>query len=384
MYEKQLWEQVAEFSKLTSDASSLQSDIRTAVVAPELEEKISELLSRCQEKLSHVNNIHIDKSDDQERLIHLLGVQDDLCRQHQQARNAIHDQSSKESFSMAARKEPLDAVSQSSRRRILSKCCNVQRLLESSEQCLSLNKYLFGSQHRAPLRPSEYFNQLTNSSPIIRHPSQSANNAIFKSLKGQYDRTLNIDTLSKTLQQSVTRLSESHPHRLNRHQTTESQVKRASAVISGRKSISPLPTKHITSLFSSQKTKPMTPSSMEYNSLLRRIADDLSHSAQDRGVKIFHLANRKPYSSTGVSDWKSKGKNELLPSTRKKEHIMERKQNSSPVVKTLFSSPIAGTQSRPQWSTQSNVAPSGKLVVNIPTSLKEIHASDAAKTALGR
>jgi hypothetical protein len=384
VFEKQLWEQVTQFSKLTNGTNNLQTNIKSAVVTHEFETEIKDVAFNCQEQFSYTDIINSQYSDIRERLVQLVSVQDDLARQQKESQVAINDQIAQKSLTMTARKEPLDAESQMKRNLILSKCLKVQNLIETLEECISLNRDIFifsSNQHQEPLRPSVYFNQISSpKQPPRRQTSQSANNALFKSLTGQYDKARDIHAVSESLQRSVTRLSESR--QTSRRQTPVSQHTRSPIVTSARKSISPLPTKNIASLLSSKSKPPKISSVSESNALLRCIAGDLSLPSVP---KSFYLANRMTTAnSVAIPEWRSKGKNELLTSSRAKDtksSEISRTSHTSPVVKTLFSSPIAGSQPRSQWSMQANTA-SSSLKVNIPTSLKEVHVSDAAKIAL--
>jgi hypothetical protein len=371
-YEKQLWEQVAQFSKLTRDAKNLQSELKNAVISPELESEIKQAASKCQEHLSNANNFSQQHSDAKERLVYLLSVHDDLNRQNKVSMNSINDQVEKKSLTLVARKEPLDADSQLRRQNILSKCHKVQSLLETSEQCLSLNKEVFTlSSKQKPIRPSEYFNQISSPKPSgHRQTVQSANSAILLTLKQQYEKCQDMSSRSETMKQSVTRLSD-HP---NHRQVPDSSVKKTRRITSARKSISPLPTKHIASLLSSTK-KSKAVSTLESHNVLRSFANEVS---QNHCCKSHHLrtASSRP---APIPDWRSKGKNELLPNSRKQEmHVTN--QQSSPVVRSLFSSPVASSHRWNSPSTQSSTA----LQINIPTNLKEINSADAAKSALAK
>ena len=382
-WEKQLWGQVARFSKITSDTKRLSSNLKTSVVSAAFGSQIEEGSFHCQENLSHAENISGQHSEYRDLLVHLLSIQDDLRRQCEQSLGALTDRSSKKSLTATARKEPLDSGSQYKRQKILSKSHKVQYLLETTKQSLLLNKDMFSfppNQRQAILRPSEYFNQLSSPQlPARRQSSQAANSIVFKSLTGQYERARNVLSLSESLQQAVDRLSSSTPRRARSLQTPDSRAKKVIAFTSNRKSISPLPTKHLGPMLSSKPEQSKSTSITDRHALLRSIAGDLSH--RDKGPKSFHLANRMMTSSDSIPDWKSKGKCELMPSSRKQNCNTAGFSIASPVVKTLFSSPIAQSQTRQQWNTQTS-ATTSMLQVNMPSSLKEISASDAAKSAL--
>ena len=383
-WEKQLWGQVTQFSEVLQNTKRFSTILKTSVVSTDFGAKIEEGVMNCQENLSHSEKFNSQYSEARELLVHLLSVQDDLRRQCEQSLAAIADRSSKKSLTVTARKEPLDSESQYKRQKILAKSHKVQDLLETTKQCLLLNKGMFSfplNQHQAILRPSEYFNQMSSPMPPARRQSsQSANSTVFKSLTDQYDRARNIHALSESLGQAVDRLSSSTPRRARtHHQTPDSRAKKASSLTSIRKSISPLPTKHLGPMLSAKAQQSQSTSITEHNDLLRSIAGDLSR--RDRDPKSFHLANRMMASSNSIPDWKSKGKSELMPSSRKQKANAVSLSTASPVVKTLFSSPIAGSQTRKQWSTKTS-ATTSMLQVKIPSNLKEISASDAAKSAL--
>jgi hypothetical protein len=373
-YEKQLWDQVSQFSKLTRDAKNLQSELK-AVISPEFESDIKEVASKCQEHLSNASSFSQEHADAKERLVYMLSVHDDLSRQNKVSTNSINDQVAKKSLTLIARKEPLDAESQMKRQTILSKCHKVQSLLEMSEQCLSLNKEVFtlSSKHLKPMRPSEYFNQISSPKPSSHQQTvKSANSAILLLLKQQYERCRDVSVRSESLKQSVTRLSDAHP---NRRQISELSAKKTQRITSARKSISPLPTKHIASLLSSTKKSRVVNavSTLESHDVLRSFASEISRRKHSN-THYLRAASSRPAT---IPDWKSKGKNELLPASRKQER---QNHHSSPVVRSLFSSPVASSQRWKRTSTQSSTT----LQVNIPTNLKEINASDAAKSALAK
>eukprot|EP00804_Cyclotella_cryptica_P018822 CCRYP_018694-RB/>CCRYP_018694-RB protein AED:0.13 eAED:0.13 QI:0/0.4/0.5/1/0.6/0.5/6/398/2810 len=375
-YEKQLWEQVSQFRNSLYDARCLPVNPKTSII----ESKIEKVTHHCQERISFADQLSELNADIRNRLVYLFSVEDDLLRQHKAAKNSINDQISKKDHSFTARNEPLDAEAEMKRRGILSKCIDVQNLLLMTKQCLSLNTEIFSSSsnhHQEPLRPSEYFNQWSFPKPSSRRQtSLTANNAIFRSLTAQYDRARDLHSSSETLQQSVSSLSESAKH--SARLTPVSRTKRAPTSASVRRSISPLPTKHFVS--SLNKKTPSTISSIVgQNSLMRDIISALqSHPCNS--AKLFYLAKRRSSTrSIGIPDWKSKGKNELMPSSRPPATKVV--HNTSPVAKTLFSSPIAGRKARAEWSTKSASA-SSTLQFNIPKNLQEINVTDAAKAAL--
>jgi hypothetical protein len=382
-YEKQLWEQVSQFRYLFRDSHCLRGHPKNSFISSQFEAEIENVARNCQEKISIAHQLSELNADIRNRLFHLFSVEDDLLRQHKAAKNSIDDQTSKKDHSLSARNEPLDAETEMKRRGIVNKCNAVQNLLVTTKQCLLLNTEIFSlssNHHQEPLRPSEYFNQWSSPKPSThRQTSLTANNTIFKSLTGQYDRARDLHTSSETLQQSVTSLSESAKY--SRRSTPVSRTRRAPTFASARKSISPLPTKHISSSLN-KKSPGIISSIVGQNSLMRGMPSAVSRTIYySSPAKSFYLANRRSSThSDVVPDWKSKGKNELVSSSRL--HVTKVVQYTSPVVKTLFSSPIAGTKARPEWSTKSQCA-SSTLQINIPKNLQEINATDAAKAALG-
>lgn len=83
-----------------------------------------------------------------------------------------------------------------------------------------------------------------------------------------------------------------------------------------------------------------------------------------------------------IPDWRSKGRNELYSNLKGKQTSLV-KSTSPAVAKTLFSSPIAGTTARPDWTVTSE-RDKALLKVNIPQQLKYIDHADAAKAALAK
>lgn len=84
-----------------------------------------------------------------------------------------------------------------------------------------------------------------------------------------------------------------------------------------------------------------------------------------------------------IPDWRSQGKNELYSNSKQQTGLVPKLHVSPAVAKNLFSSPIAGTTARSDW-TKTSERDKALLRVNIPQQLKHIDHADAAKAALGK
>jgi len=395
-YEAELWDQVNRFSIKTSTAKKLQCEA-TSCITSDLENDIENMVNKYQEKISNAGLFNDQDAAIQKRLLHLFSVQDDLDRQKKESNLAIKEQTTKQtSSSNVARKEPLDAESEKMRRAIVSKCHKVQNRISTVESRLALNKDIFscsaGNQHDT-LRASDYFNQLSRAQPMVRQQTaKGATSALFKSLTSGYNMVRDFDSFVKHISEKSTSLSESHESK--NQGVRQSGVKRAKNKSrlgsSSRASISPRPTSHLTSpLTSRRKPSHVRSSILERQKSLRQMTNELSGETGGCSSKTFYLRGQmmtrdSSTSQTMIPDWRSKGKSELFSNSKaEQKSLIPKSLTVSPVVKTLFSSPIPGTKARPDWNTSSE-RDKPLLRVNIPQKLKQVEHADAAKVALAK
>jgi len=356
------------------------------------------MVNKYQEKMSNTELFKDQNAATQKRLLHLFSVQDDLDRQKKESRLAIEEETTEQTSSNLVRKEPLDAESEKMRRTIVSKCHKVQNLILTVENRLALNKEIFsrsGENQQDTLRPSDYFNQWSRTQPAGRpQTAKEATNALFKSLTSGYDRVRVFDSFVRHLSEKSTSLSNSQES--NSQGLPQSGAKRTKTKSRlgspSRASISPLPTRHLTSpLISRRKPSSVRSSILERQKSLRLLTNELS--AGETGVcssKTFYLRGqmRTRDSSTSqarIPNWRSKGKNELFSNSKAQQtSLIPKPLAASPAVaKTLFSSPNVGAKARSDWNTTSE-RDKALLKVNIPQKLKHIESNDAAKVALAK
>jgi len=384
-YEGELWDQVNRFSTMTSNAKELQSEAALLCATSDLGNDIEKMANKYREKISNAGHFKDHNKAIHKRLHHLLSVQDDLDRQKKESNLAIKEQFTEQESSLnLARKEPLDAESEKMRRAIVSKCHQVQNLISTVESRLTLNKEIFScsaGNQQDTLRASDYFNQ--RSQPVGRQQTtKGATHALFKSLTSAYDRVRDFSKDVDYLSDEALRLYESQDN--STQELPQSCVKRIKNKSGLRKNISPRPTSHLTSPLTNRRKPPlssMPTSLLQRQNSLRRLAKELSgETGGGSSPKTFFLRGQMiPQGSSAslIPDWRSKGKNELYKAEQ--TSIVPQSLAVSPVVKTLFSSPISGTKARSDWNTTSAC-----LRVNIPQKLRQVDVADAAKVALAK
>ena len=394
-YETELWDQVNRFSEMTGMAKRLQRQV-SSCISSDLEADIEKMVKVYQEKISNAGLFNDQNAAIEQRLIHLVSIQDDLNRQKILSLRAIEEQNSSQTTSTLARKEPLDAESEKMRRMIVSKCHQVQNLMSVVESRLSLNNaiFLFSADHRQDsLRPSDYFNQWSRTPPRSREQTaRGATSALFKALTCGYDRVRDLNSFVQHISEKSTTLSASHD--ITRSVQRESTSAKKTLVSSRPgSSVTPLPTSHLVSqLIRRRKPTEIRSSILERQQSLRQMTTQLSHepSAGYPPSRIFymrgHLMSRDSLSSQAqIPDWRSRGKNQLFSKSKAEQMgIVPRAHVASPAVaKTLFSSPFAGTKARNDWNATSE-REKAMLKVNFPKQLVTIEYADAAKQALGK
>ncbi len=395
-YEAELWDQVNRFSGKTSHAKRLQKEA-SSCISSDLEAAIDKMVNVYQEKISNAGLFNDQIAALQKRLIHIVSIQDDLDRQKKLSLRAIEEQTKEQTTSNLARKEPLDAESEKMRRTIVSKCHKVQTLMSTVESRLLLNTAIFScsADHRQDtLRPSDYFNQWSRTSPISREQTtRGATNALFKTLTSGYDRVRDFASFVQFISEKSITLSASHesPRPGPRQSGAKRSPIKSNMGSSSRSNISPLPTSHLASpLISRRNPSDMRSSILEHHKSLRQMNSILSRdlSAGCSPSKIFYMrgqimSRNSSSSQARIPDWRSRGKNQLFSNSRTEQmNIIPRALAASPAVaKTLFSSPIAGTKARNDWNTTSE-REKAILDVNIPKKLLTIEFADAAKQAL--
>jgi len=386
-YEAELWQQVSKFHEKTTMAKKLQQEVRSCIPS-DLQEDIDSLVSTYQEKLSNSELFKSQNTDIQKRLLQLFSIQDDLTRQKKQSHIAIKEQMSGQPSSNPVTKEPLDAESEKKRRAIVSKCNKVQSLISTVEDRLSMNKEIFSCsiETQDEIRPSDYFNQWSRSPPP-KSRTQTAKGAttfLFKSLTTGYDKVRDFDSFAQHISEQATQLKESQESK-NQGTVNKSVAKRTTIKtrLGSRTIISPRPTSHLRSPLT-RRSKPGTTnetSILERHKCLRQMNNTLSND--DRTAKTFYLRGQMGNANQStIPDWRSKGKNELLSTSKATTtNLVPKLNTTSPAVaKTLFSSPMAGTTARSDWTSGDQ----GLLKINIPQQLKQINHADAAKEALSK
>lgn len=394
-YEEELWLKVNNFSEKTSRTKSLRSTVSDCV-STQLQRNIDGLASSFQEQISNAELYKDHNAAVKERLLHLFSVQDDLTRQTKDSNIMLS--SEEQISSKIARKEPLDAESQKMRRAIVSKCHKVQSLISTAEDRLALNKDIFlcSTDHQhglSSVRASEYFNQWSKSPTRNQQTAKGATQSLFKTLTTGYDRVREFDPLAEYISKEATSMAKIHEGHRRRQQLPVKQTVTKSR-FGSKTTISPRPTSHLRSPYTSRSKKPTEStntdiqlSTLERQKYLRQITNSLSSSTKSGEIstKTFHLRGQmiaQDNTQAKIPDWRSKGRNELYSNLKGKQTSLV-KSTSPAVAKTLFSSPIAGTTARPDWTVTSE-RDKALLKVNIPQQLKYIDHADAAKAALAK
>ena len=388
-YEVELWEQVNRFLSMTSFAKKIHIEAST-YIPTDLEIIIQNSADKYQEKLSNANLFIEQNADIQKRLVGLFGVHDDLDRQKRESKRAIEEQTSKQSSTIFVSKEPLDAESEMNRRRIVSKCREVQSLLGIVENRLSLNKeiFSFAAENRDTIRAFHYFNQWSNGQTIGRPQStKTATNALFKSLTSGYDRVRAFESFVKFLSEKSTTLLDEYTFNTQSRKAKHAKNK-VRAGVSPRASASPFWTSDLSSPLSKKRMPSKAGFSLlERQTVLRKMSDILSNDVKHCAKKFYirqHMVTQPLLScKVSIPDWRSKGRNELFLSSKGQANSIVPAYSTPPVVKSLFSSPLTGTKTRSEWGNTSE-RDSSLLQVNVPKNLQKINTSDAAKAALGK
>jgi len=383
VYEAEFWKMVKRFADEISMAKSLQAEANECI-PQDLEADIEKMVNNFEEKSSNTRMFLDQNRGLQERLIHLLSVQDDLDRQKKESTRAIEELTTQQTSSNLARKEPLDVESEKMRRNITSKCHGVQNLIAIVEGRLALNKEIFScsaNRRQETVRASDYFNEWSRTKPIgHRQTTRGATNALFVSLTTGYDKVREFDQFVQQISEKSAKLSISHEGARQIHHSGVKQIKPKNRL--GSSSItSPLPTTRSKLLNARQ-------SILERQKSLRQMTSEFSHGARSSSIKTFYLrplTTRDTPTHAQIPDWRSRGRNELFSASKEdKTNIVPKSLMSSPALaKTLFLSPPAGVKVRKDWYAQTDIV-HAELKVNMPQKLKYVDSAEAAKDALGK
>ena len=377
-YEAVLWEQLNHFCKSLAAVKQLSRDAAVCVES-DLATSIERMVLKYQEKISNVECSEEEITDLQQSLVQLLSVQDDLEKQQKESNAALKEQLSDNAPKNMARKEPLDADSEWKRRKIVYKCREIQNLISIVDTRLALNREIFsflddikeddsGESETVPLSLSKN--------------THSATMALFKSLTGGYDHVRDFDSFVKILQEKTSNLSSTYKDNESQPQRSVKKFRVRSRGGFARRTISPLPTNHLTSPLMTKKDTSKTQSSIiKRNAMIREATSSLS-SAGGCSSNTFYLREMVTQSSSApnIPDWKSKGRSELFSTSKlpKPASNTPKPVAATPVAKALFSSPLAGAKARSEWTTTTEPI----LKVEIPQKLKQIDSTVAAKSAL--
>jgi hypothetical protein len=381
VYEAEFWGMVKRFANEISTSKSLKTEANSCI-PHDLGSDIEKMFSKFEEKASNTVFSLEQNRVLQERLIHLLSIQDDLDRQKKQSILAIEEINSQETSSSVAKKEPLDIESEKMRRGIVSKCHGVQNLIAMVEDRMTLNGEIFScsaNRRQETIRASDYFNEWSRTKPIShRQTARGATNALYKSLTTGYDRVKQFDQFVQQISEKSAKLSNSHE--VARQPLPGGvKVKNSLGSLSGT---SPLPTTR-SRLISTRQ------SILERQKSLRQMSSEFSCGSRSPSIKTFYLrqltTQDTPIKHAHIPDWRNKGRNELFPASREDtKSIVPSSFASSPALaKTLFVSPAAGAKSRRDWDAPAEYV-QAELKVNLPHKLRHIDSSEAAKDALGK
>jgi hypothetical protein len=392
-YEAELWNQVNCFIEKTAIATSLQIEVSSCIPS-ELQADIDKMVNVYQEKISNAEFFIGRNSAVQKRLVHLISIQDDLDRQKKSTLVAIEEQTTGQSTSQLARKEPLDAESEKRRRAIVSKLYKVQNLMERVESRVSLNKAIFScsaSHRQETLRASDYFNQWSRTPPKTREQtSKEATRVLFRALTSGFDQVRDFQSYVERISEKSTNLVASQSIDRSKAHTSGTELipsKSRMGPLSKSKTISPLRMKHLVSpLISRRNPSDMRASILERHHSLRRMTSELSREHRStstifytRGLASRDLSN----SQSQIPDWRSKGKNQLYSNSKAEQLLVtaSRVNDASPAIaKSLLSSPITSTKAR-DWNAASE-REKAVLNINVPTQLTTINLADATTEAL--
>lgn len=378
-YEAELWRQVTLFCKATAAVKEFSRDA-SVCIEPDLATSIERMVNKYQEKISNTSRSEEENADLQQRLVHLLSVQDDLEKQKKETNTALEEQASDNAPKNIARKEPLDADSEWKRRKIVYKCREIQNLISIVDTRLALNKEIFSFFD--DIKEDEL--QSETVSLTLSKTKQSATRALFMSLTSGYEHVRDFDSFVKMLLEKTTALSSSYKATQGHPSRSAKKVRVRSRGGFSRRTISPLPTSHLTSPLMKTRDPSKTQSSIiKRNAMLRQAASSLSTNGSCSS-NTFYLRERLITQSSAanqgnIPDWKSKGRSELFSTSKlsKPGSSTPKPATAMPVAKALFASPLAGTTARPGWNIDEPL-----LKVEIPQKLKQIDTNEAAKTAL--
>jgi len=385
-YEAELWTQVKLFSQQLQAVRNLQSEAKSCM-SSDLAKEIDSLVTKYQEKLAQADFDDSEQAATNQRIVQLFSIQDNLNRQRNESSATIKEQTSDHGATADAKREPLDSVSEKQRRAIALKFRRLDRLQKTAETFGALNGEIFERENSNIIRPSEFLRSRKSSSRPFRHQtSKSANMALLKALKEGYDDVQELSRFVETISHNQMNLTGSlpdYPRTAEKTSVTRLTTRTRASV----SHISPRPNKITSPLLGRKKApsisvKGQSPSSS--SSLLRRHKLMRGVGKEQCGAcnaKTFQLRDqsvtlRKP----NIPDWRSKGKNELFCSSNLvTETRLDPRPSPSAVVKTLFSSPIAGSP-RTEWNNRDPTP----LKVNVPQKLKTVRAEDAAAAALAK
>ena len=378
VYEAVLWEQLNHFCKSLAAVKELSRDAAVCVES-DLATSIERMVIKYQEKISNVECSEEEITDLQQRLVQLLSVQDDLEKQQKESNAALKEQLSDNATKNMARKEPLDADSEWKRRKIVYKCREVQNLISIVDTRLALNREIFSFLDDIK---EEYDGESETVPLSLSKNTHSATMALFKSLTGGYDHVRDFDSFVKILQEKTSNLSSTYKDNESQPQRSVKKFRVRSRGGLSRRTISPLPTNHLTSPLMTKKDTSKTQSSIiKRNAMIREATSSLS-SAGGCSSNTFYLREMVSQSSSApnIPDWKSKGRSELFSTSKlpKSASNTPKPAAATPVAKALFSSPLAGAKARSEWTTTSEPI----LKVEVPQTLKQIDSTVAAKSAL--
>eukprot|EP00978_Attheya_sp_CCMP212_P039637 scaffold207977_cov55-Attheya_sp.AAC.1 len=402
-YEARLWDVVQNMRRVQEEISS-----RTKQSHNDDEKNncfvndISKLVETLEKLKAYARKLSSNLEEQKDGGILLLSRKVDIQRQTAESRRLIDQQTGTRdrnvSHADTARKQPLDAESENTRRSLASKATGTQRAIATAQDRLRLMQRMF--EHEKLRSGDTHFSTHLTQTSMARHPGdddsarRTANVTLFNSLKKEFDLTRQFETESSSIEKKVKDLAEKKVKVESFKAGKRDDVDTDRLFLSPAKRgygprLKPVPLSFSSPLDAKHKARSLALTSVtdesEIRSQVQSAARCIMGSLNACPVTWIPCRPRfdeKPsVQSLGVPQkWRQAGGSQLMSPAdsipgKRSSHVYE---TLSPSAKPTFSTPSISLRS--DWK----IVSSGKLSFPIPKNVKEVHASSVAEGALAR
>jgi len=403
-YEAQMWKAVSEFQQSLRSLRGPKSDcfLDNKAASTEFESNVEEVVTGSEKIRSDSMLMDEQVREFKRKAILLLGKRDDIERQIRESRRLIDEQRGEriDADGNLAKDQPLDAESEKTRHSIAAKAVLAQKAHRDMQERVRLVEKLFDVT--VEKRSSQSFlDRIGRSgySPPRRSRKEDAameaNKALFDALKKSFERTGHVEASLKQLRGKINELRDNKGTSLSGKTQTPKAVGSGQRTPGNRRArIAPLPLKFASPLASKKQSAQVPPPDPKeisrYHSSVENAVRTLRESVPVKKFSRRHLVvtnSRRPRGSEGVTNWRSRGRSQLMRSDVISQATSRGTGFQSPPTsaskRSLFALPPSGTR-QAEWDVVSteDQAKLDAFSLQLPTKVKLIDASKAAREAL--